>query len=109
MSSAVQSLRWAGAARDGQLLGSTTGSSPGVRVAFRSSSIIGFAFSPEDIDRSTAAGEREADGKWAYRNHSSIIFIFPLVHLISILYVSAGQYQYLRDLPYIPPSSDPPL
>jgi len=28
MSSAVQSLRWAGAARDGQFLGSTTGSSP---------------------------------------------------------------------------------
>lgn len=60
----------------------------------------------KDMDRSTAAGEREADGKWAYRDHSSILFLFPLVHPISILYISAGQYQYL---PYFPPSSDPPL
>lgn len=67
------------------------------------------SISPEDMDRGTTAGEREADEKWAYCNHSSIIFIFPLVHPISIPYVSVGQYQNLRDLPYIPPSSDPPL
>lgn len=68
-----------------------------------------FSISPEDMDRGTTAGERDADEKWAYCNHSSIIFIFPLVHPISIPYVSVGQYQNLRDLPYIPPSSDPPL
>jgi hypothetical protein len=48
-----------------------------------------------------AAGEREADGKWAYHDHSSIILIFPLVHPISIPYVSDGQYPYFQHFPYI--------
>jgi len=57
------------------------------------------------MDRSTLKGKE----KEMVSEHIAIIPLFPLVHPISIPYISTGQYQYLPYFPYIPPSSDPPL